>query len=436
MKKFIAVLLGVLLLAFPLAACAAAPGGGHDDGGTAYVDPDLPDGTHEELSAYDPGEFDLDSYMTPVWNDGGVARAESAFVRKEKDGSIAPIKMLYPMKQIVSVRSFGLDVLYEEGKDYSLTPDGKLQINPDGAIKAIDYDKFYIDVYDPTSGSMMPERYGSGAQIYREAILENGEHHAGMTEWQIVVTYRHSALWTGSVPAPQSDRLPRTNTILGSGTAKLKIAVLGDSISQGWTASGYENVDIAPHCPPYAELFAASLKSKFGENKVELKNFSLAGKTSRWPLYEQDGVENFGNMLAYSPDLVVIAFGMNDGVDIAPADYGDNIENIIDRITENNPKTEIVLVSPMLPNAEIRVNWGNRTPILARQPEYKAVLRRIAGERTAVAFADVTSVFQEINKSKRFIDYTSNNVNHPGDYGHRVYAQVLMQTVVGNRLPG
>ena len=226
--------------------------------------------------------------------------------------------------------------------------------------------------------------------------------------------------------------MPRTNAILGGGTAKLKVAVLGDSISQGWTASGYENVDIAPHCPPYAGLFEASLKAKFGEDKVELRNFSLAGKTSRWALYERDGVANFENMLAYTPDLVVIAFGMNDGVDIPPADYGDNIESIIDKITARNPKTEIVLVSPMLPNAEIRVNWGNRTPILARQPEYKAVLRRIAGERTAVAFADVTSVFQAVNARKRFIDYTSNNVNHPGDYGHRLYAQTLYKTVVGD----
>lgn len=432
MKKLIAILLGVLLFAFPLAACADTPTGKPDDGGAAYVDPDLPDGTTENLEGYDLGAFDLGAYMTPIWNDGGVAVAETAFVRKEKDGSIAPIKLLYPIKQIASVRSYGLGVLYEEDKDYSLTSDGKLRINPDGAIKAMDYDEFYIDTYDPTSSAMMPERYGSGAQIYREAIVENGEHALGMTEWQIAVTYRHAALWQGSVPKTQSDRLPRTNAILGGGTAKLKVAVLGDSISQGWTASGYENVDIAPHCPPYAGLFEASLKAKFGEDKVELRNFSLAGKTSRWALYEQDGVANFENMLAYAPDLVVIAFGMNDGVDIPPADYGDNIESIIDKITARNPKTEIVLVSPMLPNAEIRVNWGNRTPILARQPEYKAVLRRIASERTAVAFADVTSVFQAVNARKRFIDYTSNNVNHPGDYGHRLYAQTLYKTVVGD----
>ena len=47
MKKLIAILLGVLLFAFPLAACADTPTGKPDDGGAAYVDPDLPDGTTE-----------------------------------------------------------------------------------------------------------------------------------------------------------------------------------------------------------------------------------------------------------------------------------------------------------------------------------------------------------------------------------------------------
>ena len=70
--------------------------------------------------------------------------------------------------------------------------------------------------------------------------------------------------------------------------------------------------------------------------------------------------------------------------------------------------------------------------LVAIMRDVKAVLRRIAGERTAVAFADVTSVFQAVNARKRFIDYTSNNVNHPGDYGHRLYAQTLYKTVVGD----
>lgn len=76
MKKIITILLGVLLFAFPLAACADTPTGKPDDGGAAYVDPDLPDGTTENLEGYDLGAFDLGAYMTPIWNDGGVAVAE------------------------------------------------------------------------------------------------------------------------------------------------------------------------------------------------------------------------------------------------------------------------------------------------------------------------------------------------------------------------
>jgi hypothetical protein len=44
-----------------------------------------------------------------------------------------------------------------------------------------------------------------------------------------------------------------------------------------------------------------------------------------------------------------------------------------------------------------------------------------------VAVADVTSVWGELMKTKRFSDVSGNNVNHPNDFGHRVYAQVIVQ---------
>ena len=43
----------------------------------------------------------------------------------------------------------------------------------------------------------------------------------------------------------------------------------------------------------------------------------------------------------------------------------------------------------------------------------------------------MTSVSQAILKHKDFHDYSGNNINHPNDYFVRVYAQTLLQTVVG-----
>ena len=399
--------------------------------------PDWPDGTSEDLSQYDAAKFGPADYIVPVWDDGGIARSETVFILQEKDGSIAPISLLYPAKQIVSVYSYGLDIRYEEGRDYSLTKDGKLQVAADGAIPAIAHEAFYLPVYDPSNPANMPEIYGTGAQLYTEAIKEGETRSLCMTRWQVRVTYRHSARWNGGVPANQSADLKRTNGILNdtdkAGT--LKIACLGDSITQGWTASGYENVDIAPHMPPYVELFKTGLQNRYKKAKIELRNFSIAGKTTRWPLFEEDGIVNFQSLLAYKPDLVLVAFGMNDGTGIEPKDFSDNIEAIVKQILAARSDTEIVLVSSMLPNQEIRTNWGDGAPICRYQPSFKSVLERIAAEfrdqGKAVVHADVQSVFQHLLQTKRFQDITSNNTNHPNDYMQRVYAQVLLQTVAG-----
>ena len=44
-----------------------------------------------------------------------------------------------------------------------------------------------------------------------------------------------------------------------------------------------------------------------------------------------------------------------------------------------------------------------------------------------VALADVTTPWMELLKQKPFSDLSGNNVNHPNDFGHRLYAQVICQ---------
>ena len=53
----------------------------------------------------------------------------------------------------------------------------------------------------------------------------------------------------------------------------------------------------------------------------------------------------FSPLLAYKPDLVLVAFGMNDGTGIEPKDFSDNIEAIVKQILAARSDTEIVLVS-------------------------------------------------------------------------------------------
>jgi hypothetical protein len=47
-----------------------------------------------------------------------------------------------------------------------------------------------------------------------------------------------------------------------------------------------------------------------------------------------------------------------------------------------------------------------------------------------VALADLTGVWTEFLKLKKDWDQTGNGVNHPNDFGHRVYAQVLSRLLI------
>ncbi len=50
--------------------------------------------------------------------------------------------------------------------------------------------------------------------------------------------------------------------------------------------------------------------------------------------------------------------------------------------------------------------------------------------RPGVALADMTSIWAEMLKHKKDWDMTGNGVNHPNDFGHRVYAQVLSALLI------
>jgi hypothetical protein len=42
----------------------------------------------------------------------------------------------------------------------------------------------------------------------------------------------------------------------------------------------------------------------------------------------------------------------------------------------------------------------------------------------------LTSVWTNFLRRKRFLDFTGNGVNHPNDFGHRLYAEVLMGLLI------
>jgi lysophospholipase L1-like esterase len=221
---------------------------------------------------------------------------------------------------------------------------------------------------------------------------------------QVQVSYWHK---TDSWPVemkPQPERLTRVLTKLRA-KQPIKLVALGDSITQGFNASGFKESLAEPYQPAYPQLVANTLQKRFG-SKVTLVNFGAAGAEAGW------GVEMVPKVTAEKPDLVFLAFGMNDG-----GGYDTKMTKMRDDVMAANPDADVVLVAPMTMN-----------PRFAGADGFLWKAKFLGGlVRPNVALADVATPWIEILKKKNYSDISGNNVNHPNDFGHRIYAHVILE---------
>ncbi len=229
---------------------------------------------------------------------------------------------------------------------------------------------------------------------------------------QVEVTYKHASAPWPSAPRFAGDKLAKTLARL-RGHKRLNLAISGDSISQGYNASGYSQAP--PWMPPYPDLVAAQLRQTYA-TEVELNNRAIGG----WSVGQ--GLKDLDALLATRPDLVVIAYGMNDVGGRNPDGFRAAIAAMLEKIHNSNADIEVILVAPMLGNAD----WVH-TP-REMFPKYRDALASLTGP--GVALADMTGLWQELLKRKREVDLTGNGVNHPSDFGHRLYAQVILALLV------
>jgi hypothetical protein len=87
-----------------------------------------------------------------------------------------------------------------------------------------------------------------------------------------------------------------------------------------------------------------------------------------------------------------------------------------------SPDAEFVLVSPMLPNPR----WDYT--VIERFGAYRDALSELCG--AGAALADLTSLWTDLLERKSVHDLTGNGINHPNDFGHRLYAQTILGLLV------
>jgi acyl-CoA thioesterase I len=288
--------------------------------------------------------------------------------------------LLFQPKEVLSVTNAAADVLYVEDDDYFVDRQAARIVR--------------------VTGSRMPWITRAAA-----AAVDGQLTHSRT----VSVTYTHPfGDWRGFVPAYAGDAVPRTMQRLQQ-REPLTICLTGDSISEGYDASGFHA--LPPFQPPFAALVASALRQQTGSH-VQLHNFGTGGWTTADALWDTPRITDA------NPDLVVVAFGMNDASYAEADEYAENVSRLIASVRANVADVEFILVSPMLPTPEC--DWL----VHSRFGQYRDVLAQMTGD--GVALADLTRLWTDLLARKDPHDLSGNGWNHPNDFGHRIYAQTIL----------
>ena len=317
-------------------------------------------------------------------------------------------RIAFPAAKIRKVYNPTLGHIYTEGTDYLAEPDGQIVRRPEGS--AIPFLPAEIRYPAKEKAILFPDKKANAIGVSTPSptgllCFDGGDFFA---RHQVLIDYVTKS------PLPElprvSGKLPNTAKLLREGKM-LDIAFIGDSITDGWNSS--QKVGCAPGQPPWAGLVTQYL-SALGTCRAF--NGAVSGSGSR------SAIEHFNACCEkFVPSLLFIAYGMNDLSSLSAEEFGANIRAVMKAGLERNPDLEFVLVSQMSGNAE----WDH-TPA-KKDTVYAIELERIAAETEHRAFAPVNRLWHALTDEcgKPFLSVTGNGVNHPNDYGHRLYAAAV-----------
>lgn len=351
------------------------------------------------------GNLDLEetnSLLFPVWL-GKEMQGQTAVFVGEHD--VAPL--LFPPKGNVTVTDFSGLITYEEGKDYRVTEGGVQRLN--GEIPFYTEEEFYREIPDVINVGVNQAKiaFADGKQRY----FKFGKIH----EKTVRISYQTGEKTDIFGLNGKMGCCPKFQTKLRE-EKRGTILFYGDSITEGANASG--QLRIAPFQETWTVLSHAFLCERYGAD-VQYVNTAVGGKDSVW------GVENLEERVnAYAPDLLVLAFGMNDGGK-SVEEFSSLTETMIGKFLAKNPNSEIMLVATSVPNTE-STWYGN-------QEKFLSALKTLS-VRYGTGLLDMTTLTKRLygeNGYIRYRDFTGNNVNHPNDFGVRLYAQAFLNELLG-----
>lgn len=334
----------------------------------------------------------------PAWK-SPVVYNESSVLLQDAQGAVSA-RLAFPAEEILNVRSAMGFMEWKQGEHWRLDA-GRTAIEWIGEppIDAIPMDQLY-----PPAGAPNSYKHRKGNPEQNLLYMPGKWFH----ERNIELTYRRQNFdQFASLNLPKQlekslDKLHRKS--------RLVLAVSGDSISTGLDASA--TTLTIPNQSGYPELVAAQLTRDFGA-PIELVNRSVAG----WSI--ANGIDDLEKLLESKPDLLIVAYGMNDVGRRDPDWFAKQARLFQERAKERLPELEILWVAPMLGNRE----WVHtpREMFFA----YRDALQGIV--KDGESLVDMTEIWRQLLDHKHDLDLTGNGLNHPNDFGHRLYAQAILE---------
>jgi lysophospholipase L1-like esterase len=314
---------------------------------------------------------------------------ESVVLVREKPANLL-LKKIHPKSVVVRstyLPTAAKSTTYEQGRDYVIDADA-------GTIAR-------------TADSRIPD-FSKNVLFDKEDFDHSQFPGYGNLAFTVFVDYdADDSIQLAPEAKDVSALLPKTREKLHAGKP-LKIIAYGDSITAGGEAS---SVDLQ-----FPFRWAESLRKQFPKSQITVENGATGGDATPQGLARLQE-----KVLSRQPDLVLIAFGMNDhnlaGVGGTPIPaFIANLKSIATQIREKTG-AEVILLSTFPPNP--KWHWGSH-----QMDKYAAATRQ-AADGLKAPYADVYDVFQKALERKDPESLLGNNINHPNDFGHWLYLQAL-----------
>ena len=336
--------------------------------------------------------------MKKLWNGKNIYSESCMFAGKRQ------AQLLFAAEKVEKIETPALGIVYEEGRDYIYSPGGKtVTLTENSRIPYISNEILYpekdLRIYPAKNSNAIGNAVNGGYLLFN-----NDDYFARN---QVEVTYTAKENDFPQLLDSQLSRLPKTRKRI-AGNESLNVVLFGDSISQGYNSTKFTNTP--PYQPCYMELVCNEIPNSC------LHNFAVSGTGIQFARHI------YTRLYECKADLVVIAYGMKNFASTKIENFMAELDWIIKEKSAKSYEAEFIIVTPMTGNSEWKFTVPGPDAVYA-----DAMRKYVENSSDSIALADVQCVWKALLERKKFHDLTGNGVNHPNDFGHRVYASVLLE---------